>query len=76
VPLDRFFPVAVDDGGGVWFVGSSGERASLSHLNPRTGRVDRSVALGITPIDAALDPAGDTAWVADYWPSVVRVDLR
>jgi streptogramin lyase len=75
VALDRFFPVAVDELG-VWFVGSSGERASLSHLDPRTGQVDRSVALGITPIDAALDPARDTAWVADYWPSVVRVDLR
>lgn len=75
VPLDHFFPVGVGDGG-VWFVGSSGERASFSHLNPRTGQVDRSVALGITPIDAAIDPAGETAWVADYWPSVVRVDLR
>jgi hypothetical protein len=72
--LDHFFPIAVDEEG-VWFVGNTGERASLSHLDPRTGQVDRSVALGITPIDAALDPAGDTAWVADYWPSVVRVDL-
>jgi DNA-binding beta-propeller fold protein YncE len=75
VPLSHFYPVAVDEGG-VWFVGRSGERASLSHLDPRTGQVDRSVALGITPIDAALDSAGETAWVADYWPSVVRVDLH
>jgi hypothetical protein len=60
----------------VRFIGSAGDRATLSRLNARTLEVDRSVVLGITPIDAAFDQAGDRVWVADYWPSVVRVDLR
>lgn len=75
IAVDHFFPFAVAEGG-VWFIGSSGERAALARLNARTLEVDQSVVLGITPIDAAFDQAGDRVWVADYWPSVVRVDLR
>jgi DNA-binding beta-propeller fold protein YncE len=47
----------------------------LSRLNATTLEVDRSVVIGITPIDAAFDQEGNRVWVADYWPSVVRVDL-
>jgi DNA-binding beta-propeller fold protein YncE len=74
IPVDHFFPFAVAEGG-VWFIGSTGDRATLSRLNATTLEVDRSVVIGITPIDAAFDQEGNRVWVADYWPSVVRVDL-
>jgi len=74
-PLEHFFPFTVG-AGGVWFIGSSDEGATLARLNPRTLEIDQSVALEVTPIDAAFDSSSGAFWIADYWPSVVRVDLR
>jgi hypothetical protein len=72
LPVDRFFPFAVAEGG-VWFIGP---RTALSRLNPRTLEVDESVKLEVTVGDAAFDPATRSFWIADPGGSVVRVDLR
>jgi hypothetical protein len=80
-----FFPFASTERG-VWFIGSSGPHAALVRLNPQTGERDEAVELRETAIDAAIEPAGRTIWLADPGlprerrapasPAILRVDLR
>lgn len=71
-----FFPFATDRGG-MWFYGRGD--VAVHRLNSETMQVDESVHLRDQTgyaIDAVLDPAAGTIWIASYDGPVIRIDLR
>jgi hypothetical protein len=62
--------------GGIWFRGGSEDaEPNISRLVLDSGEIDASLPLDSTMIDATLDLATGTIWVADYERRVSRIDL-
>jgi hypothetical protein len=64
--------------GGVWLWGfpSPDARRGIYRLNATTLEFDAAVTPDGIWIDAALDPLGQTLWIANYEDTVTRIDLR
>jgi DNA-binding beta-propeller fold protein YncE len=64
--------------GGVWVWGfpSPDARRGIYRLNAATLEFDAAVTPDGIWIDAALDPLGQTLWIANYEDTVTRIDLR
>jgi streptogramin lyase len=70
-----FYPFGVEEGG-IWFRGGSEDaEPNISRLVLDSGEIDASLPLDSTMIDATLDLATGTIWVADYERRVSRIDL-
>jgi hypothetical protein len=66
-------------GGGVWSwrIEREGKIHIVQRLNTRTMQIDATLSLREEPamIDAALDPAAEVLWIANYRETVTRIDL-
>jgi hypothetical protein len=63
LPVDRFYPVAVEDDG-IWFIGSAGRTATLARLDARTLEQTTVTRLPIPAVRAVHDPSTGSFWVA------------
>jgi len=81
LPVERFYPVAVNDDG-IWFIGSTGRSATLSRLDPRTLEQTTVTRLPIAAVRAVRDPSTGSFWVASLVnrynerTQVVQVQMR
>jgi DNA-binding beta-propeller fold protein YncE len=81
LPVERFYPVAVD-ADAIWFIGSTGQAATLARLDPRTLEQTSATELPVSAVRAARDPSTSSFWIAslvnryDERARVVRVRMR